>query len=262
MQPASLILRGHASSLTSSGTGQNRAFQTGLTGSAGEPDSPLCSLHISGAWGPAPSLPLLLFGVTQQQSRISGQFREVLTISVRIQLLFPLLTALLFVTLPSSHTSREHPDTRGCQGPTEAVAAPLLLCPLCLPPLSQCLVHHERDTLPETQDSHCHPTQEQRDRGDGASTDEEDSRDGGCAWRRLSSTSPPAGQGRLGGRLARREEAGQAELRDSTALLGRGGRLLSAHSAMLRKDWTAGLTAPHSTGWRYSPLGSRYCLPR
>lgn len=185
-----------------------------------------------------------------------------LTISVRIQLLFPLLTALLFVALPSSHTSREHPDTRGCQGPHGGCGCP----PPALSPLPPTLVpvpcapregHAPRDTgqpLP--------PNQEQRDRGDGASADEEDSRDGGCAWRRLSSTSPPAGQGRLGGRLARREEAGQAGLRDSTALLGRGGRLLSAHSAMLRKDWTAGLTAPHSTGWRYSPLGSRYCLPR
>lgn len=47
--------------------------------------------------------------------------------------------------------------------------------------MSQCLVHHERDTLPETQDSHCHLTQEQRDRGDGASEEEDDSRDGGCA---------------------------------------------------------------------------------
>lgn len=55
-------------------------------------------------------------------------------------------------------------------------------------------------------------------------------------------------------------KSGTELLSDSSALLG--AQLPTIHSAMLRKDWTAGVTAPHSTGCRYSPLGSRYCLPR
>lgn len=85
---------------------------------------------------------------------------------------------------------------------------------------------------------------------------------GSFAQRRLRSTPAPPGQDTPHTNPENNQD--KAELSDTVALLGGCGSPLTgpAHSVMLRKDWTAGLAAPHSTGLRYSPLGSTYCRPR
>lgn len=101
-------------------------------------------------------------------------------------------------------------------------------------------------------------------RGHGEGGDNEALGAGGACFarRRLRSTPAPPRQDNSHANPGNEQD--EAELSDSVALLGGCGRPGTglAHSEMLRKDWTAGLAAPHSTGLRYSPLGSTYCRPR
>lgn len=141
-------------------------WQTGLTESPGEPNSPLCSLH--GAFGAQGSRPAL-----RGHSPVSSR-SQALTISVHLQPLLPLpaaqpdamLSPRFKQPVPLSHTYKGHPvpDTPSCRCPQhppwrlQPSPSCLLWAPCLSPPLSpgsRCPVHHKRDTLLQQQDI-CH----------------------------------------------------------------------------------------------------------